>query len=143
MVSDAEGGDAEAVRELLLSAGFAVEVGVCVPAEKADEARRVLARMEGEPDPSEALDLETIAVFHGIDAEMQATAVQGLLEQNGISVVTEGAFGLPSLPYEVKVAGTLAPAAKEILARAELEGRAAAEAEGRAAADAKTRGSAI
>lgn len=143
MVSETQGRDAAEVRDLLVSAGFAVEIGVCVRAEKAEEARRILARMEGDADPSASLDLETIAVFHGIDGEMQAAAVQGLLEQNGISVVAEGAFGLPSLPFEIKVAGTLAASAREILARAEVEGRAAADAEGRAAADARQSGSGI
>jgi hypothetical protein len=43
--------------------------------------------------------------------------------------VVEGAYGLPSLPYEVKVAGNLAGAARQILAQAEAEGPAAAEAQ--------------
>ena len=137
MISDSEGRDAAEVRDLLVSAGFAVEIGVCVKADKVEEALRVLNRMEEDADPSATLDLETIAVFHGIDGEMEATAVQGLLEQNGISVVSEGAFGLPSLPYEIKVARSLAASAREILARAQAEGPAAAEAEGGAAADAR------
>jgi len=121
--------DAADIRDQLLEAGLDAEVVVCVKAEQAEDARRILAGMEGDADPSETLDLETIAVFQGIDAEMQSATVQGLLEQNGISVVVEGAYGLPSLPFEIKVATKLADAARAVLAKAEAEGPAAADAE--------------
>lgn len=124
-----EGSDVSDVRDQLAEAGFDVEIVVAVKAEQAESAQRALDGMEGEADPSASLDLETVAVFHGIDGEMQAAAVQGLLEQAGISVVVEGAYGLPSLPYEVKVASSLVGSAREILARAEEGGRAAADAE--------------
>lgn len=121
--------DAADVRDQLLEAGLDAEVVVCVKAEQAEDARRVLEGMQGDADPSADLDLETIAVFQGADAEMQVAAVQGLLEQSGISVVVEGAYGLPSLPFEIKVASKLAASAREILAQAEAEGPAAADAE--------------
>lgn len=121
--------DAAEVRDQLLAAGLDAEVVVAVRADQAEDAQRILEGGEGEADPSSALDLETIAVFQGVDAEMQVAAVQGLLEQSGISVVVEGAYGLPSLPFEVKVAGTLAASAREILAQAEADGPAAADAE--------------
>ncbi|HEU0121832.1 MAG TPA: DUF2007 domain-containing protein [Bryobacteraceae bacterium] len=121
--------DPSEVCEQLAAAGIEAELVVAVPAAQADAAQQVLEVSEEEPDPSPALDLETIAVFQGADAEMQANAVQGLLEQSGISVVVEGAYGLPSLPFEIKVAGTLAAQARAILAKAEAEGPAAADAE--------------
>lgn len=121
--------DPSDVRDQLAEAGIDAEIVVAVPASQADAAQRVLEAEDEEADPSPALDLETIAVFQGVDAELQANAVQGLLEQSGISVVVEGAYGLPSLPFEVKVAGSLAGQAREILARAEAEGPAAADAE--------------
>jgi len=121
--------DAADVRDQLVEAGLDAKLAVCVKAEQAYDARRILDGMQGEADPSAALDLETIAVFQGIDAEMQAATVQGLLEQNGISVVVEGAYGLPSLPFEIKVATALADTARAVLAKAEAEGPAAADAE--------------
>ena len=120
--------DATEVRDQLLAAGIDAEVVVAVRADQAEDAQKILEGGEGEADPSADLDLETVAVFQGVDAEMQVAAVQGLLEQNGISVVVEGAYGLPSLPFEVKVAGKLADAAREILAQAEADGPAAADA---------------
>ena len=120
--------DAVEVRDQLLAAGLDAEVVVAVRADQAEDAQRVLEGGEGEADPSADLDLETIAVFQGVDAEMQVAAVQGLLEQSGISVVVEGAYGLPSLPFEVKVARRLAASAREILAQAEADGPAAADA---------------
>lgn len=120
--------DATEVRDQLVAAGLDAEVVVAVRADQAEDAQRILEAGEREADPSSDLDLETIAVFQGVDAEMQVAAVQGLLEQNGISVVVEGAYGLPSLPFEVKVAGKLAASAREILAQAEADGPAAADA---------------
>lgn len=135
IIRSAEDRDPAEIRDELVAAGIDAELVVCVRAEQAEDARRVLEGAGGDADPSAALDLETIAVFHGVESEMQAAAVQGLLEQNGISVVVEGAYGLPSLPFEIKVAGNLAAQAREILARAEADGPAAADAEAEAAAN--------
>lgn len=129
IIRGADDRDAADVRDQLLQAGLDAEIVVCVKAEQAEDARRVLEGMSADADPSADLDLETIAVFQGADAEMQVAAVQGLLEQSGISVVVEGAYGLPSLPFEIKVASKLAASAREILAQAEAEGPAAADAE--------------
>ncbi|MBL8238519.1 MAG: DUF2007 domain-containing protein [Bryobacterales bacterium] len=129
IIRGADDRDAADVRDQLLQAGLDAEIVVCVKAEQAEDARRVLEGMSADADPSADLDLETIAVFQGADAEMEVAAVQGLLEQSGISVVVEGAYGLPSLPFEIKVASKLAASAREILAQAEAEGPAAADAE--------------
>jgi len=129
IVRGGEGKDAAELLEQLTAAGVEAELAVCVRPDQADEARRIIEAGLADADPSPALDLETIAVFHGIDAEIEAAAVTGLLEQNGISVVSEGAYGLPSLPIEISVAGTLAAQAREIIARAKAEGPAAADAE--------------
>jgi hypothetical protein len=117
------------VRDQLTAAGLDAEVVVAVKADQADDARRILEGSQGEADPSPDLDLETVATFQGIDAEFQVATVQGLLEENGISVVVEGAPGLPSLPFEVKVAAKHAATAREILAQAEADGPAAADAQ--------------
>ncbi|MFN0105433.1 MAG: putative signal transducing protein [Bryobacteraceae bacterium] len=129
IIPSAEDRDAEDVRDQLVEAGIDAELMVCVRTDQADDARRILEGMQGDADPSAELDLETVAVFQGADAEMQAAAVQGLLEQSGISVVVEGAYGLPSLPFEIRVAGKLAGSARAILAQAEAEGPAAADAQ--------------
>jgi hypothetical protein len=129
VITSNEDRDPADIRDQLVEAGIDAVVGVCVLASQADDARRILESMQGDADPSADLDLETIAVFQGADAEMQAAAVQGLLEQSGISVVVEAAYGLPSLPFEIKVAAKLAPQARQILAQAEAEGPAAADAE--------------
>lgn len=121
--------DAADVRDQLLEAGLDAEIVVCVKSGQADDARRILDGMQGEADPSPELNLETIAVFQGLDAEMQSAAVEGLLEQAGISVVVEGSSSFPSLPYEIKVAHNLADSAREILAQAEADGPAAADAQ--------------
>lgn len=126
--------DAADVRDQLVAAGITAEIFACVPADQAATARQILESNQGDADPSAELDLETIAVFHGIDGEMQASAVQSLLEDAGISVVVESAYGLPSLPFEVKVAKRLAGSAREIIAKAEAEGPAAADAEAAASA---------
>lgn len=129
IIRNSEGRDPAEMRDQLVAAGLDADLVVCVREDQAEDARRVLEGDLGEADPSPALDLETIAVFQGLDAEMQAAAVQGLLEQNGIYVVVEGAAGLPSLPFEIKVAGNLAAQAREILVQAEASGAAAVEAE--------------
>ena len=127
IIGSGDGRDPADVRDQLVESGIDAEVVVCVKAEQADDARRILEGMQGEADPSPELDLETIAVFQGLDAEMQTAAVEGLLEQSGISVVVEGSSSFPNLPHEIKVAGNLAGAARQILA--EAEGPAAADAQ--------------
>ena len=129
IITSSEDRDPAEIRDQLVEAGLDAMIGVCVRASQAEDARRVLEGMQGEADPSADLDLETIAVFQGADAEMQAAAVEGLLEQSGISVIVEAAYGLPSLPFEIKVAAKLATQAREILAQAEAEGPAAADAQ--------------
>jgi putative signal transducing protein len=65
-------------------------------------------------------DLET--VFHAegsATAEMEALAVKGLLEANGITAILVGDSILPNLPFEVKVARTQAQRAKKLMEEAE------------------------
>jgi hypothetical protein len=123
-----DGRAAADVLDQLTAAGIDAELVVGVRADQAEDAKRILEENQADADPSADLDLETIATFQGIEAEMQVATIQSLLEQNGISVVVEGAPGLPSLPFEVKVASKLAASAREILAQAEADGPAAADA---------------
>jgi hypothetical protein len=70
---------------------------------------------ENEGDPSHHLDLE--AVFQGA-TEMEALAVQGLLEDAGIKTVLIGDAVLPNLPFEIRVARDHAEEARELIAQA-------------------------
>lgn len=119
----------EELRDQLVESGVDARLVVAVPAENEDGARGVLASLLRGADPSSDLDLETIGVFQGIDAEIEVVAIQALLEQSGISVVVESAPGLPSVPVTVKVARSLAATAREILETARTEGAAAVDAE--------------
>ena len=129
IIRGTEDRDAAEVRDQLVAAGLNAELVVSVPAEQGEIASQILEGSQGDADPSAELDLETIAVFHGIDGEMQAAAVQSLLEDSGISAIIEGASVIPSLPFEIKVAKRLAATAREVIAKAEAEGPAAADAE--------------
>ena len=61
-------------------------------------------------------------------AEMEAIAIQNLLESNGISALLVGDSVLPYLPFEVKVPAAEADRAKQLISEAEQAGPAAAEA---------------
>lgn len=123
--------DAAEIFASLQAAGLPATIEVSVPAELEAEAKAIIA---GEPpmgdvDPTSDLDWETIAVFHGTDAEMQAAAVTTLLESAGIDVTVIEAAGFPSLPFRIRVAKKMAAEAKKLLAEAESTGPQAAEQE--------------
>ena len=80
-----------------------------------------------EPDDSEDFDLVTVFSSDEHNAEMQAQAVQSVLEAGGISAVIVGSSVLPSLPFEVRVPSSRLEEAQTIIAESEAAGPAGAE----------------
>jgi len=82
-------------------------------------------------DPSHDLDLESIYHAEGsIVAEVETTAIIGLLEANGIATVTTGESILPHMPFDIKVTRDQAERARRLIDEAQRSGpRAADEAE--------------
>jgi hypothetical protein len=136
-----------AVRIRLIEAGLAavvvgddepgVVVGsyeVRVPAGDAARAEQVLAADEAAPeeesepaDASHDLDLVTVFSSQNRDAEMEANAIHGILEANGIPAVVVGSAQLPVLPFEVKVPRGRLEEARRAIAEAQEAGPALAE----------------
>jgi hypothetical protein len=83
------------------------------------------------PEPTVSGDPDLETVFHAegsSTAEMEALAVRALLDANGIPTVLVGDPVLPNLPFEVKVAGSQAERARQLMAEAQKVGPIAAEA---------------
>jgi hypothetical protein len=81
-------------------------------------------------DPSP--DLDVVAVFSSSnhDAEMEATAIKGMLESNGIEALVAGPSVIPSLEFQVQVPRQQAEEASRLIEEARAAGPdAAAEAE--------------
>ena len=77
-------------------------------------------------------DLDMVALFSSCnhDAEMEANAIHGLLEANGIPSIVVGAPQIPSLEFQVQVPKAHLEEAEHVLAEARDAGpTAAAEAE--------------
>jgi hypothetical protein len=131
------------VCELLREAGLTAEIhsaaepGVAagtyevrVPAHEAERAEQILASREEplEPlDTSHELDLVTVFSSDAHNAEMQASAVQSLLEAAGIPSLLVSPGPIPSLPYEVRVPRAHYDEALRVIREAEEAGSAAAE----------------
>lgn len=106
---------------------------VRVPAAEAARAEELVKanplpdEVETVDDASE-LDLETIYHSEGsTTAELEAMAIQNVLESNGIATVVVGDSVLPNLPFEVRVTREHAERAKQLIAEAQAAGPAAAE----------------
>ena len=71
---------------------------------------------------------EMIAIFssQNHDAEMEALAVQGVLESNGFDVQLVGPSTLPSLEFQVQVPESQVAEAREVIEKAKLAGPDAA-----------------
>ena len=80
-----------------------------------------------EPDDSEDFDLVTVFSSEDHNAEMQAQAVQSVLEAWGIPAVIVGSYVLPNLPFEVRVPSSRVEEAEKIIADSEAVGPAGAE----------------
>jgi hypothetical protein len=83
-----------------------------------------------EVDPSHELDMVTLFTSGNHDAEMEAQAVQGVLEANGIPSILVGTPQIPSLDFQVQVPSSRLAEAERVLAEARAAGpTGAAEAE--------------
>ncbi len=81
-------------------------------------------------DTSDDLDLVTVFSSDKHTSEMEALAIQGVLEAGGISSVIVGGGVIPSLPFEIRVPKSLLEEALRLIAESEAAGpRGAEEAE--------------
>ena len=81
-------------------------------------------------DPSSELDAVTVFSSSNHDAEMEATAIQSMLQSNGIDAMMVGPSVIPSLEFQVQVPRSEAVDAQRFIAEARAAGpEAAAEAE--------------
>jgi hypothetical protein len=102
-------------------------IEVRVPAAEAPEAEALVNRDHiEEVDPSPELDLVTLMATDGTTGEMEATAVQNILEANGISAFIVGNSTLPNFGFEVRVPREDLPRAEAVIAEARAAGPAAA-----------------
>ena len=135
--------DATAVRNVLVTNGL--EALLCddkvpgvvsgsyevrVPDAQVAQAEALLQNMDqddpGDADPSRELDMVTVRQTAGTTGEMEALAIKGILDSNGIPAVVVGATSLPNLSFFVRVAATDLDAAQKAIAEAEAAGPAAA-----------------
>ena len=87
-------------------------------------------REENQVDPSHDLDMVTLFSSSNIDAEMEVTAIHGMLEASGVPSMVVGAASIPSLEFQVQVPRSSLEMAERVLAEARAAGpEAAAEAE--------------
>src|SRR6266436_1828483 len=77
-----------------------------------------------EVDPSHALDMVTLFSSANHDAEMEANAIHGVLEANGITSLVVGASQIPSLEFQVQVPRAHLEEAERVLAEAKEGGPA-------------------
>lgn len=84
-----------------------------------------MERTSLEPRAAESM----VAVFSSSnrDGEMEAMAVMGVLESNGIPAIFVGPHTIPSLEFQVQVPEHLAGEAERILSEARQTGPAGAE----------------
>ncbi len=81
-------------------------------------------------DPSHSLDMATLFSSQGVDAEMEADVIRGILESNGIPSLVIRAAGVPALGFEVQVPQSALADAQRLIEEAQAAGpEAAAEAE--------------
>ena len=73
------------------------------------------------------LDLVTVFESANATAEMEALAVQALLESDGIPALVAGTPVLPNLPFQVRVPRASERQARARIAESEAAGPAAAE----------------
>lgn len=135
--------DASAVKNVLVSAGLDAQLfddtapgvlsgtyEVRVPAEQVAQAEALIATLDpddpGRADPSHDLDMVTVRSTMGTTGEVEALAIKGILDSNGINAVIVGASTLPNLSFEVKVARADLERAQAAIAEAEAAGPAAA-----------------
>jgi len=77
-------------------------------------------------DTSHDLDMVTLFSSSNHDAEMEANAIQGLMEASGIPSIVVGTPQIPSLEFQVQVPKARLEEAERALAEAREAGPAAA-----------------
>jgi len=77
-------------------------------------------------DTSHDLDMVTLFSSSNHDAEMEANAIQGLMEASGIPSIVVGTPQIPSLEFQVQVPRARLKEAERVLAEAREAGPAAA-----------------
>jgi hypothetical protein len=82
--------------------------------------------MPVEPDDSHEMDMVPLFRSTNYDAEMEATAIHGVMEASGIPSVLVGPSTLPVLEFEVQVPRERLEEAQRVLADAQAAGPAAA-----------------
>ncbi len=82
--------------------------------------------MAEEPDDSHELDMVNVFSSSNHDAEMEALAIQGVMDANGIPAMIVGPGTLPVLEFEVQVPKERLAEARQALAEAKAAGPAAA-----------------
>ena len=85
---------------------------------------------ELEVNPSRELDSVIVFSSSNHDAEMEATAIQTMLQSNGVDALVVGSTMIPSLEFQVRVPRAEADEAARLIDEARAAGpEAAAEAE--------------
>jgi hypothetical protein len=85
---------------------------------------------ESSIDPSHDFDMSTLFSSQGVDGEMEADVIHGILESNGVPSFVVRATGLSPLGFEVQVPRIRFEEAERLIAEARAAGPdAAAEAE--------------
>ncbi len=79
-----------------------------------------------EVDPSHDLDMVALFTSANHDAEMEANAIHGLMEANGIPSLVVGTPQIPSLEFQVQVPKARLEEAERVLAEAREAGPSAA-----------------
>lgn len=93
---------------------------------------------EQDVDPSPDFDGVTVFSSPNHDAEMEATAIQTMLQSNGIDAMVIGPSVIPSLDFQVQVPRSEADEATRLIEEARAAGpeaAAEAEAQGETASD--------
>ena len=81
-------------------------------------------------DPMPGESMAPVFSSSNHDAEMEAMAIQGVLDANGIPAMTVGPQVLPTLEFQVQVPEHMLAEARRVIAEAQAAGpRAADEAE--------------
>ena len=77
-------------------------------------------------DPSHDLDMVTLFSSMNHDAEMEANAIHGVLEANGVPSMVVGTPQIPAFEFQVQVPKARLEEAERVLAEAREAGPAAA-----------------
>jgi hypothetical protein len=109
------------------SGSFAVQV----PEEQAEQAQSLVAEVArmgdvGDSDSSHDLDMVVLRRTMGATGEMEALAIKGLLDANGIPNFVVGNSTLPNLSFFVRVPKAEFERAEAVIAEAQAAGPAAA-----------------